>query len=435
MLFKKLGFTSKDNFKAFITVITAGQIIYCAFEAFKASFYTPLLQMLNITNAQFGMLFTLLGTATFFYIPAGWLNNRFTPRQLIISGLIIRIIGTVYMVAFVNASYISLCVVALSWGIVDAFFWPAILNGTRLFSSEQNQGLAFGLLESVRRAMELGMNALALLIFMRLGSDSRAMRIIISIYTALIVLWVLLSMKFIPNIMYLKSETAAEKNKEALQGLIKALLCPEVWLSGLISMAIYTTYITVVYSVPYMQNVFLLSPSQAIAFGLFTASGIGVVGGVLGGFLGDRVFKSPVKMLSISLTITVIVLLGVLLTPKNPNFLYVSMVLMFIFSFVIFLSRSVMFAPIGEANIPKDFSGSAMAVASFLAYSPVFWAYILNGYLIDINKDNPAQGYYYIFLIGLVSSLIGAICAVILFRLNKSKKSKENNENNNEINQ
>lgn len=133
-------------------------------------------------------------------------------------------------------------------------------------------------------------------------------------------------------------------------------------------------------------------------------------------------------MLSISLTITVIVLLGVLLTPKNPNFLYVSMVLMFIFSFVIFLSRSVMFAPIGEANIPKDFSGSAMAVASFLAYSPVFWAYILNGYLIDINKDNPAQGYYYIFLIGLVSSLIGAICAVILFRLNKSKKSKENNE-------
>lgn len=147
------------------------------------------------------------------------------------------------------------------------------------------------------------MNALALLIFMRLGSDSRAMRIIISIYTVLIVLWVLLSMKFIPNIMYLKSETAAEKNKEALQGLIKALLCPKVWLSGLISMAIYTTYITVVYSVPYMQNVFLLSPSQAIAFGLFTASGIGVVGGVLGGFLGDRVFKSPVKMLSISLTI------------------------------------------------------------------------------------------------------------------------------------
>lgn len=427
MLFKKLGFTSKENFKAFITVITAGQIIYCAFEAFKASFYTPLINMLNISNTQFGMLFTLLGTATFFYIPAGWLNNRFTPRQLIISGLIIRIIGTVYMVVFVNASFISLCIVALSWGIVDAFFWPAILNGTRLFSSEENQGLAFGLLESVRRAMELGMNALALLIFMRLGANSSAMRIIISIYTILIVLWVLLSIRYIPNIMYLKSETASEKNKEAFQGLIKALLYPEVWLSGLISMAIYTTYITIVYSVPYMQNVFMLTPTQAVAFGLFTASGIGIIGGILGGFLGDKVFKSPVKMLSASLTLTVIVLLGVLLTPKNTNYLYMSIVLMFIFSFVIFISRSVMFAPIGEANIPKDFSGSAMAVASFLAYSPIFWAYGLNGYLLDINKDNPAQGYYYIFLIALISSAVGAICAIILYKLTKLKKNKENN--------
>lgn len=301
------------------------------------------------------------------------------------------------------------------------------MNGTRLFSSEQNQGLAFGLLESVRRAMEFGMNTLALLIFAKLGSDSRAMRIIISIYTILIVLWVLLSMRYIPNIMYLKSETAAEKNKEALQGLIKALLCPEVWLSGLISMAIYTTYITIVYSVPYMQNVFMLTPTQAVAFGLFTASGIGIIAGVLGGFLGDKVFKSPVRMLSYSLILTVIVLLGVLLTPKNTNYLYVSMVLMFVFSFVIFISRSVMFAPIGEANIPKEFSGSAMAVASFLAYSPIFWAYGVNGLLLDINKDNPAQGYYYIFLIALISSAVGAICSIILYRLTKAKKSKENN--------
>ncbi|WP_232473465.1 MFS transporter [Brachyspira pilosicoli] len=219
MLFKKLGFTSKENFRAFITVITAGQIIYCAFEAFKASFYTPLITMLNITNTQFGFLFTLIGSAMFFYIPAGWLNNRFTPRQLIISGLIIRIIGTVYMVAVVNASYISLCIVALSWGIVDAFFWPAILNGTRLFASEENQGIAFGLLESGRRAMELGMNALALFIFTALGSNPTAMRIIITIYTVLIVLWVFLAFKFIPNIKLLKSETSTEKTKRHYQDL------------------------------------------------------------------------------------------------------------------------------------------------------------------------------------------------------------------------
>ena len=68
-----------------------------------------------------------------------------------------------------------------------------------------------------------------------------------------------------------------------------------------------------------------------------------------------------------------------------------------------------------------------MAGAIFLAYSPIFLAYGLNGYLLDINKDNPAQGYYYIFLIALISSAVGAICAIILYKLTKLKKSKENN--------
>lgn len=140
------------------------------------------------------------------------------------------------------------------------------------------------------------------------------------------------------------------------------------------------------------------------------------------------IIKSPVKMLSISLSTTVIVLLGVLLIPKDPNYLYMSMILMFIYSFVIFISRAVYFAPIGEANIPKDFSGSAMAVASFLTYSPVFWAYGVNGFLIDMNKDNPAQGYYYIFLIGFISSLIGAVSAIILYKLIKLRKNKSNKD-------
>ena len=100
------------------------------------------------------------------------------------------------------------------------------------------------------------------------------------------------------------------------------------------------------------------------------------------------------------------------------------MILMFIYSFVIFISRSVYFAPIGEANIPKEFSGSAMAVASFLTYSPVFWAYGVNGALIDMNKDNPSQGYYYIFLIGLIFTIVGALSAIILSRLIKIRKAK-----------
>ncbi len=422
-MYKKFGFNSKENWRSFLTVVTSGQIIYCAFEAFKSTFYTPILEMLNITNAQFGFLFTLIGSAMFFYIPAGWLNNRFTPRQLLIWGLVVRVVGTVVMVSINSLPFTLLCAIALSWGIIDSFFWPAVLNGTRLFSSEDNQGQAFGLLESIRRAMEFGMNLVALSFFSFLGGTGSSMRIVMIVYTVFIALWVLLVIKYVPNLQLLKSETKSEKNKEAFKGLLKALSYPEVWLAGLIGMAVYTCYISVIYSVPYMQNVFGLTSTQAGIFGLFNASSMGILGGLIAGIIADKVFKSPTRMLQYSLAAICIVLVVIVLSPKNSAMFIPNLILMLVYSFVIFISRAVFFAPIGEANIPKEFSGAAMSIGSFFTYSPVFWAYGFNGYILDKNIDDPVAGYKIIFSIGIVFAIIGCLSAIILTRLVNRRKA------------
>ena len=47
-----------------------------------------------------------------------------------------------------------------------------------------------------------------------------------------------------------------------------------------------------------------------------------------------------------------------------------------------------------------------------------------------MNKDNPSQGYYYIFLIGLIFTVIGALSAIILSKLIKSRKEKNKIESN-----
>ena len=157
-IFEKIGFSSRKQVIGFFSVVMSGQIIYSAFEAFKGTFYNLLLEVLQIDNTQMGVLFTLIGSAMFFYIPAGWVNNRFSVRSILMTSLMVRFASMMTIILF-KPDFNFLIVIAAIWGIVDAIFWPAVVNGVTLMSGDKNKGMAFGLLESVRRAAEMGMNA------------------------------------------------------------------------------------------------------------------------------------------------------------------------------------------------------------------------------------------------------------------------------------
>ena len=158
-LLNKMGFKSGNQLTGFLTVVVAGQLVYSCFEAFKGTFYDLLLKVLGLNNAQLGIIFSLIGISVFFYIPGGWLNNRFSIRSLLISGLLIRM-TTVFIIIFFHPTFNVLRIIAIIWGLTDAFFWPAVLNGVDLMSDKGHKGLAYGLLESIRRALEMGMNLL-----------------------------------------------------------------------------------------------------------------------------------------------------------------------------------------------------------------------------------------------------------------------------------
>ncbi|WP_236689330.1 hypothetical protein [Photobacterium kishitanii] len=87
------------------------------------------------------------------------------------------------------------------------------------------------------------------------------------------------------------------------------------------------------------------------------------------------------------------------------------------FSFSIFLAKGIILAPVAEAGVPKSYTGSAMSIGSFAAYSSVFWAYALNGWIIDTY---PAiKAYQIIFGIGLIVAIIGMITSFALIIMKK----------------
>lgn len=196
-LMHKLGLKNARQLAGYLSVVTAGQIIYSGFEAFKGTFYHQLLQVLHVNNAELGVIFSLIGLSMFFYIPGGWINNRFSIRSLLITGMSIRFI-TMCIVIFLNPSFTILKVIAVIWGLVEAFFWPAVLNGVVFFTDREHRGLGFGLLESIRRAQEMLMNLL-LVAIMAAVSGVVVLKGGMLAYNLLLIPMIILIWKFVPK--------------------------------------------------------------------------------------------------------------------------------------------------------------------------------------------------------------------------------------------
>lgn len=417
-LLNKMGFKSGNQLTGFLTVVVAGQLVYSCFEAFKGTFYDLLLKVLGLNNAQLGIIFSLIGISVFFYIPGGWLNNRFSIRSLLISGLLIRM-TTVFIIIFFHPTFNVLRIIAIIWGLTDAFFWPAVLNGVDLMSDKGHKGLAYGLLESLRRALEMGMNLLIVGAMALFGGIS-IFKTGMLIYNLLIIPLVLFILKFVPKNGIAAAEDdpgEGKKSGDALKGLIKVLTMPRVWLAGITALTIYWSYINLIYTVPYLQAVFHISQTEASIFGIINTGAMGVVAGAISGVISDYVFKSTSRMMFVSLGLTFLALIAVLVVPKSHEFMWPSIILLMVFSFAIFLAKSIILAPVSEIEVPEKYSGSAMSVGSFASYAPVFWAYGLNGMIID--QHNPVTAYKIIFFISVLVAGAGVVAAFILMIVNR----------------
>ncbi|MDU7037359.1 MAG: MFS transporter, partial [Staphylococcus simulans] len=310
-LMHKLGLKNARQLAGYLSVVTAGQIIYSGFEAFKGTFYHQLLQVLHVNNAELGVIFSLIGLSMFFYIPGGWINNRFSIRSLLITGMSIRFI-TMCIVIFLNPSFTILKVIAVIWGLVEAFFWPAVLNGVVFFTDREHRGLGFGLLESIRRAQEMLMNLL-LVAIMAAVSGVVVLKGGMLAYNLLLIPMIILIWKFVPKNGIAADESHNQetgyKSAKALKGLLYVLTQPKVWLAAITAMSVYWGYIILIYTVPYLQSVYHLTTAQTAFFGVINTALMGFIAGVIAGMISDFVFKSSAKMIGVALLASTVILI------------------------------------------------------------------------------------------------------------------------------
>lgn len=432
MSFKLPTFLRRGYTGAFLSVVLAGQLTYSAFEAFKGSLMLPLCDVLGIGVDEFGILMGWLGIAMFLYVPAGWVNNRFPIRNILIAWSAWRL-GT-YMILYLvpNLDFQVMVAIAISWGIWDAIGWPAVVNGVSFLARNEDtegRGLAMGLLETIRRAAEFLMNLIIVgLLAIFPDSATGIMRGFAIGYALLLIPLIIALLRYVPiNAVGNEDRSTSAKevsaNKAAFLGLVHVLLKPTVWLAGIAALCIYWCYVNLIYSsAPYLTLVYDASTAISGAFGIFNTGFIGIIAGLVAGLCADYVFKSSTKMIAVALAVTALGVGLVALLPPDDSMMWPAMILLMLMAIGIFMGKAVILAPIAELHLPESINGSAMAVGSFLAYASIFWANPMTAGIIEAHSNDAYVGYQQIFYITFVVALVGMLAAGILVWMQHRRK-------------
>ena len=93
---------------------------------------------------------------------------------------------------------------------------------------------------------------------------------------------------------------------------------------------------------------------------------------------------------------------------------------MLILSIILLGMKGVFFAPLDEVKVPREYTGIAAGIVSFIGYVPDMF---INSYYGGLLDSHPGiKGYNLIFLSMIALCVIGLICGIVLYKLVYSKK-------------
>lgn len=257
-------------------------------------------------------------------------------------------------------------------------------------------------MEFIRGGWEFLTNALAVAIYTWLGYTLFGMKVAMGVNAGLTILSALTIWFFVPEENLLKTEVSSEKTKLAFKGFLQVLKMPAVWMTGLAASCVYATFAAVnTYFVPYLKNVYLLPIAWVSIFGLVNGSVTRLTAGPIAGLISDSAFKSSAHLMKLCYGILTVLLAIALFLPKQASVFIPAAIVLILVSITCFLIRGVYYSPIGEMGVPKEMGAAAMSVASFIGYSPSFWAYPVYGSVIDHFQAEKAYNIIFIILIGL----------------------------------
>jgi nitrate/nitrite transporter NarK len=399
-----------------ILCLSGGTIFMLPF--LREVYYIPMQQAFSFSNTQMGVLSSVFGTASLLaYFPGGWLADRFSSRKLMSIGLL----GVALAGGFYSRfpSYSISIVIHAFWGLCTSLvFWAAMIKATRNWGPSNEQGQAFGLLESGRGISELASSSLLLALFVWMGSQAEALSQVILLYSLCNASLALLVWLFLKNTVGDKPEEG-KKPKLGFKEIIAVFRMPTVWLISIIVLTSYSAYWGAYYFAPYATDIFGLSVvvGASIAVGKMWLKPLVAA---VSGFAADKLGVANTIFYCLLAMTVCFAVFSVL--PGGGSYLAVMLITAMIISIGVFALRGLYFALLNEGGISSAATGTAVGIISAIGFTPDIFMPLLGGILLDAYPG--AEGYRYYFGTITILCVIGTFSAFLMMRIVKKRRFK-----------
>lgn len=398
-----------------LLLLATGAGIIFQLPYIRETFYVPIQNAMNLSNAQMGLLSSGYATMSLFsYFIGGIIADKFSARKLLTFSFIAT--GALGLWFSTFPGYTISRVIFVLMGISTIItYWSACIKATRMLGTEEEQGRLFGLQEGLRGIMNallvFGMTAA----FTHFADEVAGASAAIKVCSIVVIIIGILNFIFIEDT---KKEENSESFIEVTKGMFKALLIPRVWLLVAIVFTAYSVYGLIAYATTFAQKFYGLSAASAATLGgiRYLIQG---AGGIVGGFLADKM-KSRFKVI-IGGCIGLALSFGLfIVVPSKASLCVMVVANFFVGLFFIYAVRSQYFAVHDDAGIPLNMSGRVSGIASCLGYTPDIFMYTLVGSWMD---NYGRTGYNMTWAYAMVAAVLCAIITFILSRIVKKEKA------------
>ncbi len=418
----------RKYFQFFLVVLAAGSIYPLIY--LKGGYQETILQVFNMSNAQLNSMYTILGWVFVFgYIPSGILSDRFSAKKLLAMSLFFTGLGGLWFAQVPNYEFVM--VIFAVWGFFSVFtFWSAHMKIVKLLATEKEQGTFFGILDGGRGVVEALLASLALFIFSGiLGSsveviDKRAALIaVIYMYSAVLLVTSVLIWFFVQDD---KKVLALDTDKkEALKSpafkfseLGNLFKNKKVYLLGFIIFMGYAVFWTYYY-LSWFLEVYVGIDPVSVAGTMVVVLWMRPVGGFIGGYLGDKIGRTTVQMISLTGAAACLIAISTIPVTGNTGLFQPIIILLGIFLYAI---RGTYWSLLGDLKLDALILGTAIGAVSFIGYLPDIILPSFNTFLWATFGD--MGGFNAYFISSAILGIIG-VGLVFVFRniINKENKA------------
>ena len=406
-------------------MILSGELIYILPYFLPRVFRPTFLAVFDLNNLELGSLFSVYGSVAFFsYIFGGTFADKFLPRKLIATSLILTSLGGFVLMYY--PSFMILQILYGYWGFTTVFlFWGAMIKGTRIWGGSQNQGQAFGFLDGGRGLTAALMGSVGVFIFSFFLPEDVISSSIKERQDAFqsVILFSSIMVALIGVLVYFFMKTKTEKgvfqsdNTHSLNNILAVLKLETVWLLMIIILCAYFGYkVTDIYS---------LYASDVMGYDEVNSANIGSLQLYLRpiacfaiGFLADKTngISWIIKGFFVMLAGSILFASGILVADQYILF-FISLIILALGTYAI---RALYFAIVKEGDISLALSGTAVGVNSLSGYTPDIFAGPLMGYFLD--KFPGVEGHQYVYAFLGLFSIIGLIASSRFARITKKIK-------------